>query len=241
MVTSVQHEQVVRIRWIRTALISEVPDSGEVAASDHVDGIEPERRDEKRHDQTDCDGTKGNASPKAVARQAWTGRQDREPRKPEQDRTEDPLLPIRVDCDEEQTDCWTTGEGPISCLASVADQRHRGQCADDQNAGEERHHRGPHDRQPLQDRRGDGRRRPEVLDTTERIERQKAVHVSPVQQGPPYGGSQDQQRRPPWSNQPEPRQYEEGTAHDIGLSLIHISEPTRRTPISYAVFCLKKK
>ena len=34
-------------------------------------------------------------------------------------------------------------------------------------------------------------------------------------------------------------------AADIGaalvLSLIHISEPTRRTPISYAVFCLKKK
>src|SRR5665647_3873353 len=27
----------------------------------------------------------------------------------------------------------------------------------------------------------------------------------------------------------------------IPLSLIHISEPTRRTPISYAVFCLKKK
>ena len=28
---------------------------------------------------------------------------------------------------------------------------------------------------------------------------------------------------------------------DLGiLSLIHISEPTRRTPISYAVFCLKK-
>ena len=25
------------------------------------------------------------------------------------------------------------------------------------------------------------------------------------------------------------------------LSLIHISEPTRRTPISYAAFCLKKK
>src|SRR5665647_3841487 len=25
------------------------------------------------------------------------------------------------------------------------------------------------------------------------------------------------------------------------LSLIHISEPTRRTPISYAVFCLKNK
>src|SRR5665647_546939 len=28
---------------------------------------------------------------------------------------------------------------------------------------------------------------------------------------------------------------------DLWLSLIHISEPTRRTPISYAVFCLKKK
>ena len=37
-----------------------------------------------------------------------------------------------------------------------------------------------------------------------------------------------------------------GMAHVAGdyplyLSLIHISEPTRRTPISYAVFCLKKK
>eukprot|EP01016_Furgasonia_blochmanni_P046561 TRINITY_DN6729_c0_g1_i13.p3 TRINITY_DN6729_c0_g1~~TRINITY_DN6729_c0_g1_i13.p3 ORF type:complete len:111 (-),score=32.97 TRINITY_DN6729_c0_g1_i13:34-366(-) len=30
-------------------------------------------------------------------------------------------------------------------------------------------------------------------------------------------------------------------AQPQGLSLIHISEPTRRTPISYAVFCLKKK
>ena len=30
-------------------------------------------------------------------------------------------------------------------------------------------------------------------------------------------------------------------SHAEGLSLIHISEPTRRTPISYAVFCLKKK
>ena len=26
-----------------------------------------------------------------------------------------------------------------------------------------------------------------------------------------------------------------------GLSLIHISEPTRQAEISYAVFCLKKK
>ena len=33
----------------------------------------------------------------------------------------------------------------------------------------------------------------------------------------------------------------ESTADAIVLSLIHISEPTRRTPISYAVFCLKKK
>ena len=30
-------------------------------------------------------------------------------------------------------------------------------------------------------------------------------------------------------------------AYILFLSLIHISEPTRRTPISYAVFCLKKK
>ena len=28
---------------------------------------------------------------------------------------------------------------------------------------------------------------------------------------------------------------------DVGLSLIHISEPTRQEAISYAVFCLKKK
>ena len=32
-----------------------------------------------------------------------------------------------------------------------------------------------------------------------------------------------------------------GTETSLQLSLIHISEPTRRTPISYAVFCLKKK
>src|SRR5665647_3856397 len=35
---------------------------------------------------------------------------------------------------------------------------------------------------------------------------------------------------------------ESGAAQAVlDLSLIHISEPTRRTPISYAVFCLKKK
>src|SRR5680860_366498 len=31
----------------------------------------------------------------------------------------------------------------------------------------------------------------------------------------------------------------DGDEYVINLSLIHISEPTRRTPISYAVFCLK--
>src|SRR5664279_2060883 len=31
-----------------------------------------------------------------------------------------------------------------------------------------------------------------------------------------------------------------GSDERSDLSLIHISEPTRRTPISYAVFCLKK-
>src|SRR5664279_5894424 len=42
----------------------------------------------------------------------------------------------------------------------------------------------------------------------------------------------------------EPKvQTNESTVGQAGhaLSLIHISEPTRRTPISYAVFCLKKK
>src|SRR5665647_2660448 len=41
---------------------------------------------------------------------------------------------------------------------------------------------------------------------------------------------------------PEKRKkYDELGANWRQLSLIHISEPTRRTPISYAVFCLKKK
>ena len=35
--------------------------------------------------------------------------------------------------------------------------------------------------------------------------------------------------------------YEVSVGAEKALSLIHISEPTRRTPISYAVFCLKKK
>ena len=42
-----------------------------------------------------------------------------------------------------------------------------------------------------------------------------------------------------WEDVPQdaPRYTQAGQT----LSLIHISEPTRRTPISYAVFCLKKK
>src|SRR5680860_1398546 len=37
---------------------------------------------------------------------------------------------------------------------------------------------------------------------------------------------------------PEPLDKLHENAMTIELSLIHISEPTRRTPISYAVFCL---
>src|SRR5680860_1839855 len=43
----------------------------------------------------------------------------------------------------------------------------------------------------------------------------------------------------PNGNGKDTRSVPEGLAY--WLSLIHISEPTRRTPISYAVFCLKKK
>src|SRR5680860_1775703 len=35
-----------------------------------------------------------------------------------------------------------------------------------------------------------------------------------------------------------PGEVDDLEAHGPALSLIHISEPTRRTPISYAVFCL---
>src|SRR5665647_1456916 len=37
------------------------------------------------------------------------------------------------------------------------------------------------------------------------------------------------------------RQTAEIICQGSNTTLIHISEPTRRTPISYAVFCLKKK
>src|SRR5665647_3758472 len=45
------------------------------------------------------------------------------------------------------------------------------------------------------------------------------------------------------SSCPESRTRRPPPKHRLAppLSLIHISEPTRRTPISYAVFCLKKK
>src|SRR5680860_1811946 len=43
------------------------------------------------------------------------------------------------------------------------------------------------------------------------------------------------------SQYPPPPQPAAALRADMDLSLIHISEPTRRTPISYAVFCLKKK
>src|SRR5665647_3790197 len=42
-------------------------------------------------------------------------------------------------------------------------------------------------------------------------------------------------------NRRSPVAYVTEAGIEVVLSLIHISEPTRRTPISYAVFCLKKK
>src|SRR5664279_5272869 len=48
-------------------------------------------------------------------------------------------------------------------------------------------------------------------------------------------------RMPAVSRQPDAGDVAHGSWTLFDLSLIHISEPTRRTPISYAVFCLKKK
>src|SRR5450759_2514654 len=44
----------------------------------------------------------------------------------------------------------------------------------------------------------------------------------------------------PWGT-PEYAAFVERAVASLGLSLIHISEPTRLGMISYAVFCLKKK
>src|SRR5664279_5752857 len=53
----------------------------------------------------------------------------------------------------------------------------------------------------------------------------------------PYGGESGSDRQKP---SPAPAALAcRSTAVIAQLSLIHISEPTRRTPISYAVFCLK--
>src|SRR5665647_1683482 len=55
------------------------------------------------------------------------------------------------------------------------------------------------------------------------------------------------QQNPTVLQEDHPVDLREDLFHPVGhqdnglaLSLIHISEPTRRTPISYAVFCLKK-
>ena len=45
----------------------------------------------------------------------------------------------------------------------------------------------------------------------------------------------------PYSPKPKPKaSYYRPPVKNYGLSLIHISEPTRQEAISYAVFCLKK-
>src|SRR5665647_274131 len=63
------------------------------------------------------------------------------------------------------------------------------------------------------------------------------------------GANAQAQRHPPGALRSRPRADDADQEHPRRsvlhllphLSLIHISEPTRRTPISYAVFCLKKK
>src|SRR5680860_1928697 len=50
-----------------------------------------------------------------------------------------------------------------------------------------------------------------------------------------------QRGTPRWSSRLTPGRRSPPPCPAVFLSLIHISEPTRRTPISYAVFCLKKK
>src|SRR5680860_1844817 len=59
----------------------------------------------------------------------------------------------------------------------------------------------------------------------------------------PAQKSRLQQRTQPFSRLAESKTHTRPVdiLNVLILSLIHISEPTRRTPISYAVFCLKKK
>src|SRR5680860_1474552 len=52
--------------------------------------------------------------------------------------------------------------------------------------------------------------------------------------GLPYGGAKG-------GVTVNPKLLSQSELQNLTLSLIHISEPTRRTPISYAVFCLKQK
>src|SRR5664279_5799013 len=67
-----------------------------------------------------------------------------------------------------------------------------------------------------------------------------------MMEGPPYPKAQPNASRrdaypPEGGNQGSSLSFMQAQHLDPNLSLIHISEPTRRTPISYAVFCLKKK
>src|SRR5680860_1789346 len=79
----------------------------------------------------------------------------------------------------------------------------------------------------------------------------KAASTEPVVSRSPIGLTAHCLRQSPFEFAPGepagaevlPIQQDQGTHRRavLILSLIHISEPTRRTPISYAVFCLKKK
>ena len=55
-----------------------------------------------------------------------------------------------------------------------------------------------------------------------------------------WGGRERQRDRKTERDRERDRQRDRQTDTDRELSLIHISEPTRQTSISYAVFCLKK-
>src|SRR5680860_374185 len=74
------------------------------------------------------------------------------------------------------------------------------------------------------------------------IEYRGVVSPRVVLQRRHYTGGHTNNDPQPKSHDPQVQADRERITDDIQhLSLIHISEPTRRTPISYAVFCLKKK